>query len=152
MKAFGAKRIPEICWELLQAEEGGRHDAGLIASTHCWAPVGPTTANNLGWEVPGPSYCLAAWYPSPSNGGRVQASSLHSIFMEKQHVEDSIWSCSNRRYKLVWEGVEEKGAEQEQGKEDRAGTGEEARVQMEGGAECRLRMMLGGKEWWHDKV
>lgn len=87
-------------------------------------------------------------------GGRVQASSLHSSFLQKQHADDSIWSCSNRRHKLVWEGEEKKGGVQEQGEKEGGGgagggpgRGGVTRVQMEGGAEYRLRMTLGGKEW-----
>lgn len=47
---------------------------------------------------------------------------MHSSFLHK-HADDNIWSCSNRRHRLVWEGEEKQGGVQEQGQEDDRGEG-----------------------------
>ena len=70
---------------------------------------------------------------------------MHSSFLHKP-ADDNIWSCSNRRHRLAWEGEEKQGGVQEQGQEDDRGErGRVTRVRMEGGGETRLWLLFGDK-------
>lgn len=93
----------------------------LIAGLQ-WGPPLPRTYDEWFQDLP---IFLQLSIPAAATGGRVQASSLHSSFLQKQHADDSIWSCSNRRHKLVWEGEEKKGGVQEQGEKEGGGGEEE---------------------------
>lgn len=82
--------------------------------------------------------------PAVSSQPRQQGEEFRApVCIPDSCADDSIWSCNTGRHRLVWEREEKQEVSRAREGRTMEERGRVTRVQMEGRAETRLRVMLG---------